>query len=120
MERAKMKYVIRQILKPDVYINYNQSPGVDRLSWISPYPGLRAKVEESIKLGHISRYYTEDDTAQVDPETGNILTQRSYLNLEGAQSWYDFLSATLTLPNCAILEMWMEQIDDDGTRTKLN
>jgi hypothetical protein len=55
-----------------------------------------------------------------DPETGNILTQRSYLNLEGAQSWYDFLSATLTLPNCAILEMWMEQIDDDGTRTRIN
>jgi hypothetical protein len=115
-----MKYVIRQILKPGTYVNAMQAPGVDRLTWVSPYPGIRSKIEESIESGHMSRYYTEDDTISVDPETGNVLAQRLYLSLEAAQDWYNFLAATLTIPNCAILEMWVEQIDDDGTRTRLN
>ena len=114
-----MRYEIINITRPDTILN-PPVPGQDKLTWVSPYAGIRQKIEESIANGYQSRYYTENDGLSVDPFTGNMILKREYTSLEGAQDMKNFLSSFISMDGSKILEVYINQIDDDGTVTRLD
>jgi len=117
-----MKYFIVEKLVPDTVLNFNAVPGGDKLTWVSPYPGIRQQTESSIANGYQSRYYTENDTNSVEAETGKVLLRREYLSLEGAQDMKAFLSLASSQAGSVskILELWIETIDDNGNVTRID
>jgi hypothetical protein len=117
-----MKYLLVEKLLPDTQLNPSAIPGTDKLTWTSPYLGIRQQIENSIAKGYQSRYYTENDTLVPDPETGNWVLTREFLSLEGAQDMKTFLEAKAAPfgSESKILEIYINQIADDGTVTRID
>ena len=116
-----MRYELVNIARPDTILN-TPVPGADKLDWVSPYAGIRQKMESSIANGHQSRYFTANDKLTVDFTNGNMILIREYISLEGAQDMKTFL-LKISAPfgsESKILEIYINQIDDNGIVTRID
>jgi len=114
-----MRYELVNITQPDTILN-TPVPGQDKLDWVSPYAGIRQKIESSIANGYQSRYYTKNDKLTVDTFTGNMLLTREFLSLEGAQDMRSFLASFISMPGSKIIEVYINQVDDNGNITRID
>ena len=116
-----MRYELVNITRPDTVLN-NPVAGADKLDWVSPYLGIRQNIESSIALGYQSRYYTANDKLTVDPSSGNMILSREFLSLEGAQHSKAFFKekAASFGADSLILDVYINQVDDDGIVTRID
>jgi hypothetical protein len=56
----------------------------------------------------------------VDTFTGNMLLTREFLSLEGAQDMRSFLASFISMPGSKIIEVYINQVDDNGNITRID
>jgi hypothetical protein len=117
-----MKYLLVTTNSPDIVLN-PITVGSDKLAHTNPsknrYPTLWGKITESINNGYQSRYYTELDSNSIDPDTNNVVLTREYTSLEGARDLRDYLIDLKKTINTITIEAYINQIDSDGTVTRV-
>lgn len=90
-----MKYQTVSVCVPEAQCP-NWTLGMDRLTWFSPAPGMRALLEKFVANGGISRYVEHDDRLEVFSDHQVLYT--IYNTLEAAQEQADWTIET-NVPN---------------------